>query len=542
MLLVCRCMSIWRPIKKMENKETLFKPYSQDQQILIPTDIRTLITEGHEVFLINQIFDEYIDWSDIGEAVSIRGARGYNPLMMLKILFYAYYNGIRSSRKIEELCYVDIRFMFLSGNQKPDHGTINNFRKVNEKKISEIFVSTIDVAEEFGLIGHKIGPIDGTKIKANASVSKTRTKKWIEEKKEEIEIYLKVSSEIDEEENKTFGDHSSTEIPQESIDRKEVSKKLKKLKHLKECEEKMNDEGKEKINTTDPEANIMKFADGSKKPAYNVQSMVDHKNQIITAIQVTDEPNDIHQLIPMLEESKENCGRLPEDIPADSGYFSYENIENAKKMNANIYIPDTRFEIDKEGKGKYFSKDQFCYDKEQDRYICPEGKEMVFNHVQRVATREVLRIYKGTACEKCSVKGKCTKANYRTISKHPKEYLKVEMRKKLQSEEGQQIYSMRKHIVETPFGDWKENNGFRQFFLRGKIGAKIEAYLFSAVHNMKKIVRNYLGGDDKIRVKQVNVKELSTVQTSLRGIESKIFHPIFGQNIATFSENLALAD
>jgi len=262
------------------------------------------------------------------------------------------------------------------------------------------------------------------------------------------------------------------------------------LKHL-------IDEGKEKINITDPDANIMKFADGSKKAGYNIQSMTDGKKQVMTSIVVTTEQNDINQLIPVLEETKKNTGRLPEHIPADAGYFSYRNLEYAKENDIDIYIPDNRFQLEENGKEKYFGKEKFCYDSTNDKYICPENKEVTFHHEQLIKEGIKIRIYKATGCSDCAVKNKCTKAKFRTISRDPREYLQTEMRKKLRSEKGKEVYAERKKIVEPPFGDWKSNNGFKNFLLRGKIGATIEANLFGAVHNMKKILRHLKGGDVK---------------------------------------------
>ena len=534
-------MTNWVPVKKRGNRETFFRSYSQDQQILLPVDIREMIPEGHEVYVINQIFDEYNDISEMISNDTIKGARGYHPLMLLKAIYYAYFTGERSSRKIENLCRMDIRFMFLTGNQTPDHGTINAFRRNNKERIEEIFLTTTKVAEKLGLIGHQIGAIDGTKIKANASVSKSKKKKWIEKKKKEIQEYLEEAEKIDAEEDKQYGDQDSTEVSQELKNRENISKKLHELKRLEEIEKRMEDEGKEKINITDPDANIMKFADGSKKAGYNLQTMTDGKKQVMTSIVVTTEQNDVNQLIPVLEETKKNTGRLPEYIPADAGYFSYSNLEYAKENDIDVYIPDNRFQIEENGKEKYFGKEKFCYDSTNDKYICPENKEVNFHHKQQTKERIKIRIYKGTGCSDCMVKTKCTKAEFRTISRDPREYLQTEMRKKLRSEKGKEIYSERKKIVEPPFGDWKSNNGFGKLLLRGKIGAIIEANLFGAVHNMKKILRHLKGGDVKNEEVGVTALACLPIQASLKEFESESFLTKLGLNIDGFCEKCAVS-
>lgn len=265
------------------------------------------------------------------------------------------------------------------------------------------------------------------------------------------------------------------------------------------------------------------------------------KNQVITSIVVTTEQNDINQLIPVLEETRKNTGRLPEYIPADAGYFSYHNLEYAKENGIDIYIPDNRFQIEKNGNEKYFSKEKFSYDSTNDKYICPENKEVTSHHQQLTKKGMKIRIYKGTGCSDCMVKNKCTKAEFRTISKDPREYLQTDMRKKLRSDKGMDIYAKRKTIVEPPFGDWKSNNGFRNFLLRGKIGAVIESNLFAAVHNMKKILRHLKGGDVKNEEVGVTALACLPIQVSLKEFERESFLLKFGPNIDSFCVKNAIS-
>ncbi|NOZ34295.1 MAG: transposase [Chlorobi bacterium] len=49
-------------------------------------------------------------------------------MVILKILFYAYFNNIHSSRKIAQALYRNIYFIWIFGNSTPDFRTINYFR------------------------------------------------------------------------------------------------------------------------------------------------------------------------------------------------------------------------------------------------------------------------------------------------------------------------------------------------------------------------------------------------------------------------------
>ena len=61
------------------------------------------------------------------------------------------------------------------------------------------------------------------------------------------------------------------------------------------------------------------------------------------------------------------------------------------------------------------------------------------------------------------------------------------MKKKLETEEGKKIYSLRKTIVEPVIGNIKYNLGFTEFLVKGLDGAKLELNIASIVHNLKKI-------------------------------------------------------
>ena len=69
--------------------------------------------------------------------------------MMLKTLLWAYANGIRASRKIEERLHSDVGLMWLSGRQTPDFHTICDFRRCHEAAIDRLFVEVIVLARRW---------------------------------------------------------------------------------------------------------------------------------------------------------------------------------------------------------------------------------------------------------------------------------------------------------------------------------------------------------------------------------------------------------
>ena len=151
----------------------MFKEYNQKQNFLIPPSYDDFLWEKHQAKLLNNI----INWLNLDFLYKSYNntklwTTAYNPVMLLKILFYWFMNNTFSSRKIANKLKSDIWFMFLAWNNQPDFRTINNFRKNKWELLEKVFVQIIMLAKEMWLIKFWTFSIDWTKIYANASKQK----------------------------------------------------------------------------------------------------------------------------------------------------------------------------------------------------------------------------------------------------------------------------------------------------------------------------------------------------------------------------------
>ena len=455
------------------------KSYDQNQNMLFPPNIRELIEEDHLCLVINDVVDQ-LDLGCLYNKVSNRGRPLYHPAMMLKVIFYAYAVGIFSSRKIAKAMKDQVPFIFLSAWQKPDFRTISDFRKNNLNELRLLFVQIVGICERLGMISIGHIAIDGTKIKANASDANTYDKKRIER---EIKKIFDAADNQDLKEDQIHGpENSGDELP-ESIKRQ--SERLKKLEQIKLDLESSN---KTKINATDPDAQFMKTRNGI-KTAYNAQAAAEEKTQVVVACDVTNQANDVNQLKPMLDQAQENTAGEIEKVSADAGYSTGEVIHELSNQKVDAYIPDKDYQATAHGKKKNpFIKAEFAYDEERDLYVCPEGCELPFSHLQKRDNKDPLRVYQGDECVICAFFGTCTKNHKgRTITRNPHEEDLEQMRSKLDSQQGKAIYSKRKEIIEPVFGQIKHNIGFTGFMLRGLEKVKGEFSLICSAFNLKKI-------------------------------------------------------
>lgn len=507
-----------------------FRLYNQNQAMLVPPLYKECLPADHFCFLVSDIVDG-LDLSVINETYKNGdkgGAPAYNPRLLIKVIFYAYSQGIRSSRKIENSLFENIPLRFLSGNTHFDHGTVNLFRKNHLGKLPQVFAQIVVLASNLGLANLSDISIDGTKIKANASKKSLFTKEDIEKVTTRIRDILAEAEKIDEAEDNQYGDKRGyNQIPEKlanpEIRVKEIEKLKSKLLKLEGAKSRIEEKQTKALskerkltknktsNLTDPEANLMKMKDKSYKIAYNCQFAA--ADQIITAYDITDDPVDTRCLQAMVKKTIENTKQKLKAAKADAGYFSQDNIDFLKENKIEAFIPDTlkRNEEKKEKKSKispYDSK-RFTYDKEKNEFICPEGERLKFNNNRRNGFKE----YAGINCNHCLKKSLCTKGKKRYIETNQElNKLKQEMREKINSPEGKTIYQKRMWEIEPVIGNLKHNQKVTTFLCRGKRMVTIELGLSCTAHNLVKI---FNGLKKKgVGKEEINLSRLMRLQTA----------------------------
>jgi len=467
-----------------------FKPYRKEQRMLLPPSLEDFVPDCHLAKVVDEVV-EVLDTKEIEDKYSELGQNTYHPKIQLKLLFYGYATGNRSGRKIARLCETDTAYMYLAQMYRPDFRTINSFRKNNLDRIKGYFVDIVRMCRGLGMVKVGVINIDGTKVKANAANRRTKNKggyqKWLNRIEEDIRAILKEAEEIEEEEDRLYGeDKRGDELPEEISTRDKLREKIRQMMKT------LTTEG-EKRNLTDPDARFMKGGCGKVDINYNGQIAVSEE-QFIVAAEVINEANDRNALTGILEQAEANAGEEIEEVIADSGYSSYDNYEYLKERGKTGYIPDQYLSKIEQGEYKKearrYHEENFVYDKEKDVYICPEGRELK-PHKRRHSDKGVMKrrqvIYKGIQCSDCEVRKLCTSQKARTVAREERRELLEDMRKRLLSEEGKKKYKKRLFTAEPPLGNIKHNLGYRSFLLRGLEKVDGEFKLMSIGHNLKKM-------------------------------------------------------
>ena len=449
-----------------------FRPYSLEQRLLLPPDLREWVPEDDLVWFISDTVDELdlsvmIDSYDHGDG---RGRPPYHPALMVKLLLYAYCVGMPSSRKIERATYRDVAFRALAADQHPDHDSIAEFRKRHLAALAGLFVQVLRLCQAAGLV--KLGHValDGTKIKANASrhkaMSYARMEQTEQRLQDEVRRLLEAAERVDAAEDAEFGrGRRGDELPAELARRETRLTRIRALKAALEQEARERatqaaEEARAKVaareqrtgrrkgrvanvpdpaaarpaltaqrNFTDPDSRIMKdSATDSFVQGYTAEAAADSYAQVVVACTVTNAAHDVGQFAPLLAQIEAHTGQRPAVVTADAGFFSETNLHEAHRCGVDAYIPPDR---DRHG-------------------VAPAAGPPAPSR-------------RGAASER--------------------------MRGKLRTALGEAIYRRRKVIIEPVFAYIKDGRGFRRFSFRGltKVGA--EWVVICLTHNLLKLYR-----------------------------------------------------
>jgi transposase len=465
------------------------------QLLLLPDMIENYIEEDNPA----RFMDSFVDSMDLGKfgfkfstLKDGAGRPSYDPKDILKLYLWGYFNGIRSSRKLEKECHRNMEVMWLLCRLTPDFKTIADFRKDNIDCMKKVFMAFNRMCMEQDLFGRKTVAIDGTKVKAWNARDKTYTKdnvdKRIKEMDEKVDSYLK---EIEENDGKEEDEPKITNM------KEKIETMKKRMDELKEIQKKMEQTDTKEISLTDPEARLMKTRTGI-DVCYNAQISVDDKHHLIVDYDLDNDPTDCSSMVPMSEKSREILEADNLESLADKGYFSGENIKSLHDKGIDAFISEPKHGMP--GKSGIpapgFHEAKFMYNVENDTYVCPQGNEMHLAKKWKNKKKQLFGIYRTNACAACPMKTKCTTSKSgRQIYRWEHQELVDEHRKKMLLH-GSEKMKKRKALVEHPFGTIKRalNSGYT--LLKGKKKVNGEFGLIALAYNMKRVI-NIRSGENR---------------------------------------------
>jgi transposase len=448
----------------------------RSQTFLLPPDLRDWLPANDMAHFVLAAC-ERVEMAAFKVGAGIEGRPQYHPRMMLALLVYCYANGILSSRRIERATYRDIGVRFVAANLQPDHDTIARFRRNNLAAFEAAFVQVLMLAKETGLLAVGTVSIDGTKI--DASASKIKTVRYDRAKALRAKLAVDIAALTAKAEAADASDEIDPQALPAEIARREVlgakldaavvrlkadakaeyESQLPEYQSKKaaydEKAKKRQQRGKPPVppddlpppdaqmNLTDPDSKLMRKSNAHEyRQSYNAQAVVDADgSQLILHTDVVTTPSDqpsFARVILDMDPSKGGVG-LPQTVLADAGYASGDQVKALQDKGIDPFVAIARTMLHRP------------YD-----FRPPPGDP-----------------------------GGPKDKHHQAI----KDPWRIDMKAKLESENGKALYKKRKQTVEPVFGIIKSVLGFRHFSLRGMDKVKTEWKLIALAYNCKRLAK-----------------------------------------------------
>jgi transposase len=389
-----------------------FRQYNPDQAYFLPPSVRDELGSDHLCFFLRSVV-ERLDMTVFVQSYSAEGGELYAPELMLSVWLYAYALGITSARQLERRLVEDLAFRYLAGGERVDNWALSAFRRRHRVALNDAFTQVLEWAQSQGM--GKLGrvAIDSTRIQANASRDKIDTEQALRDTRARLRRQVR--------EWQKQADRDDVEPGGLELAIGELNKALEQMPRRME---RLKKSGLKKLSQTDEDARFLRRRGGEFVLGYSAEIAVSD-DHLILAQRVTQNAADNASLVPMIDQVEQSCGSRPEQVLADSGFFSIDNLNQLEQRNIDAYVPDSNM-------------------------------------------AQALNL--GTRCRTRA----CDPAHRR-------------MRAKLRSPGGQAAYARRKAVVEPVFGVLKQQRGMRQFRTRGSNNVQIELTLACLAYNLTRL-------------------------------------------------------
>ena len=385
------------------------KVVDRAQQLLRTVDVERLIPEDRPARAIWE-FVGRLDLSGYTDQVrSVAGGAGrpaFDPQLLVSLWVYSYSQSVSSARAIERLCEHHPAYQWLTGMQSISAHTLSDFRVTHAQALHELFVQTLGLLSADGLITLERVMLDGTKVRANASSDRFRSKPRVEEFLKDAREAVEALEAQTEEESSRQMQAAKQRARREKQERLESA--LKEYAKLEAAKSRVK-----RVSTTDPDARVMKQAEGGSAPSYNVQVSTDAAHGLIVDIDATQAGSDYRQLTPAIERIEQSMQRAPEQMVVeegperstaerseagrsegpfvDGGYISSNNIAEMAKRGIDFVGPESenkaaeanrRKSYKHHGVSAEYEASKFIFDTKTNTYVCPQGKHLRYDAKQ----------------------------------------------------------------------------------------------------------------------------------------------------------------
>ncbi len=304
-----------------------FLDYAPEQAWLLPPRMSDELGEDHLACFIHECVEK-LDLSAFEAAYSDEGRPAYPPELLLKVWLYAYACEVTASRRLEQRIREDLGFRFLAGSLKPDHWTLNEFRRKHRRALNDVFTQVVETARKLGM--GKLGrvAIDSTRVEANASADRSDTVEKLRRERARIRSRIRRWQQHCDRDDEDSSGGRSVEVEQWKQRLDEIPKQLEELRKSQQ----------KRGSRSDPESRYLRRRGGFCL-GYTAELAVSD-DHLIVAQRVHQAPTDHESLYAMTEAVERECGERPEAVLADCGYHKTEQVAAVEALGVESWVPD----------------------------------------------------------------------------------------------------------------------------------------------------------------------------------------------------------
>ncbi|MEA2163096.1 MAG: hypothetical protein QOK37_1223 [Thermoanaerobaculia bacterium] len=312
------------------------------QMRLVPMDLESMLPEDHQARAV-WAYVNRLDLSEFYAAIGSRegsaGRPAVDPRIYLSLWLLAMLDGVGAAREIERLSQYHLAYQWICGGVQVNHHSLSDFRNLASDRLNNLLSCSVTILMRSGTVQIRRVSQDGMKVRASAGASSFRTRGKLEKlAAQQVET---LAREMDDPSNPA---NKREQAARKSADEDRAKRIGEALEEMKDAEKrKQSNNGKKKTEArtsmTDPNARVMKMADGGFRPAYNIHLATDMDTTVVVAADVNNQGTDLHAMVPLAEQVEKRYGAKPGDWVADGGCTSFANVNAMDKRGCNVTAP-----------------------------------------------------------------------------------------------------------------------------------------------------------------------------------------------------------
>jgi transposase len=310
-----------------------------------PVALDALLPDDHRARAVWQ-YVEGLDLTPLYASIQATeyqaGRPATDPKILLALWLYATLDGVGSARALARQCEAHVAYQWLCGGVPMNHTTLAAFRTAHVAYLDTLLTRSVATLMAEGLVTLQRVAQDGMRVRASAGAASFRRRPTLERCLAEAEAQvqaLRVELEAD-----PAGASQRERAAREWAARDRAARVAQALTQLAELEAKQKpstaatEQQPPRVSTTDPDARVMKMADGGFRPAYNIQFATDTGAQVIVGVDVSNRGSDRGQLAPMVEQVTQRHQQSPGAMLVDGGFVTVQDIDTVS-ARTTVYAP-----------------------------------------------------------------------------------------------------------------------------------------------------------------------------------------------------------